>query len=146
MKTSDLRDIFCCCEAPSGHPHVSSRWCPGTGHGIDDAMVCLSRFESIGISNSSRHFFLLLNATRVTCFQWSGFCPPVLKVNDVQRRVVAWGCVYPSLFRRLETYFFPDQECSFTVHFVANPATNFKKKREGHSAETKKTRKDNSVE
>ena len=80
MKASDLGDSFCCCEAPSRHRHVSSRWCRGTGHGVDDSMVnratlgqhctaeCRSRFASIHwISRSSRHF-LLLNATHVTCF------------------------------------------------------------------------------
>ena len=48
--------------------------------------------------------------------------------------------------RFLSNPIFLTKICSFIGHVVAKPATNFKNKREEHSAEVPKTRKYNSVE
>ena len=57
-----------------------------------------------------------------------------------------WGCASSMFFVQLNPPF-RDQNVSFTEHFVANPATMFTKKREGHSAEMQeKTQKYNRIE
>ena len=62
--------------------------------------------------------------------------------KDTHRHRHAWGCASPSFFFQLNPPF-RDQIFLLRGHVIANPATEFTKKREGLSAENCRTKKKN---